>query len=385
MPRPKLSGILALALVLLAANAYAAQWQIQVVDSGGGGKYPALRIDDFGNVHAVYLNDQLSELKYAFYDHRLKQWFTMKLGDHCSGFTSMALDSQEHPHISYLESGRLKYAHFDGTTWKMEAIPLAVKLIEYYTSIALDSNGRPAISYYEILNATSPDYVLHLRTVKFNGQYWEVSTVDSALGSGKFNAMAMGSDGNLRIAYANVRDETASLRYARWNGASWDHQILQGAEGSRPSYSVNIALDKNDAPHITYTDAVNQLVKYATVSTSGNGNGKWRFETVDALSKEAFPDRNGIALDSQGNPYISYYDAGAGTLKVAHREGGEWIAETLEQSFAGFTPAIQIANGELVVAYFDTTSNSLKCARRPLQPGNTVPDGSISRLRGEKP
>jgi hypothetical protein len=374
MPRLRISRILAFGLLFVSASGYAAEWQIQVVDPGGGGKYLALRMDSFGNAHISYLNEQTHELKYVFWDHRLNRWFTMKLDNRCNGFTSLALDSQQHPHISYLEygTGRLKYAHFDGTAWKTEAVPLAVKLIEYYTSIALDSKDLPAMSYYEILNQTSPDYVLHLRTVRFNGKYWELSTVDGAAGSGKFNALAMGHDGNLQVAYANVRDETASLRYARWNGTSWNSQTLQGSERPQPMYSVNMVLGKDDVPHVTYTDAVNRLIKYATIR-----EGKWQFETVDAIAEGAFPDRNGIALDDHGNPYVSYFDSGAGSLIVARREGNKWTAEIVDNSFAGFTPSIQIANDEIVVMYYDTITNSLKCARRPLQLKSAVqPEGA---------
>src|SRR5215831_1177169 len=99
MPKLKVSGMLAIALLLLTAHSFAAQWRIEVFDAGGGGKYPGLRIDSFGNIHASYFNEPLNELKYAFWDHRLNRLFTMPLDDRCNGFTSLALDSQQHPHI----------------------------------------------------------------------------------------------------------------------------------------------------------------------------------------------------------------------------------------------------------------------------------------------
>ena len=279
MPKQKVRSVLALAVLFLPASGRELLWRIEAVDPAGGGTYSGMQVDSSGNVHASYLNEHLHELRYAFWDRQLKRWFTMKVDDSCGGFSSLALDSQQRPHISYTGyTGQLRYARFDGSAWKADAIPLPVKLVEYYTSIALDAQDRPLISYYEVLNRTNPDYVLHLRVVKFNGRFWELSTVDGATGSGKFNAMAMGSNGSVHVAYANVRAESASLRYARWDGDSWRSQTLEGVERPQDAHSVNIAIGKDGVPHITYTLA-SRLIKYGTMR-----DGKWRLETVDTVS-----------------------------------------------------------------------------------------------------
>ena len=86
---------------------------------------------------------------------------------------------------------------------------------------------------------------------------------------------------------------------------------------------------------------------------------------MDSLAKEGYPDRNGIALDDQGNPYISYYDAGAGLLKVAHRQGQKWAAEVVDRGFVGFQSSLRIDHGAIWVTYADQASGGLKFARRP--------------------
>jgi hypothetical protein len=361
-PRATRVGALTLLLAGLPAALAAADWQIQVVDPAGGGKHSNLLFDSGGNAHAVYWNEPLQQVKYAYWDRRLNKWFMMKVGERSSGYCSMALDSHQHPHVAFLD-GQLKYAHWDGTNWKTEALQVGAKLIEYYTSIALDSEDHPMITYYEVLSNSSPDYTLRLRSVKFNGQSWEVSTIDRGLGSGKFNSMAIGKDGVPQIAYANVHDETAGLRYARRNGKLWESTMLEGIEHPHFMFSIKMVVDSENIPHITYTDPGTAEVKYGRVRS-----GKWQIQVADRLAGVGFPDRNGIALDDEGNPYISYYDAGQGSLKVAHLERDKWVAETVDDTFSGFTSAIQVGNGEIVVIYFDTISNSLKCARRPLQP-----------------
>src|SRR5436190_541814 len=134
MPKQRVSNIpaivLATALLFVPASAQVA-WQIQIVDPAGGGKYSAVQVDSFGNLHASYLNEQLHELRYAFWDRLLKRWFTMKVDDSCGGFSSLVLDSQRRPHISYTSwTGQLKYARLEDASWKVDVIPLPVKLLE---------------------------------------------------------------------------------------------------------------------------------------------------------------------------------------------------------------------------------------------------------------
>lgn len=363
-------SILVSALLLSTAKSVqASHWQIQVVDQNGGGKYTSLLVDKLGNLHVSYVNDVFHHLNYAFWDHSLHKWFVMLVDSRCGGFSSMVLDSKQHAHIAYQAHGGegLRHAQWDGVSWRIDNINVSAKLTEFYTSIALEAEDHPILSYYEILRPEGDEFLLHLRMVRWTGQFWANSTIDSTSGSGKFNSMATDSDGHAHIAYANVKYEDASLRYASWNGKSWDIEVLEGAQAPYPVYSVAMVLGKKNIPDITYTEVVNHRIKYATRRT-----GKWRFEVVDSLSHEAFPDRNGIALDDNGNPYMSYYDGGRGILKMARRHGEKWTSDVVDTNFAGLTSSIQIANGEVLIVYYDSPSNSLKCARRMLEATDSI-------------
>jgi len=105
------------------------------------------------------------------------------------------------------------------------------------------------------------------------------------------------------------------------------------------------------------------LVKYATRQA-----GKWVFQPVASIVEQSYPDRNSIALDSHGNPYIGFYDGGAGAFKVSHREDGKWITETLDTGYAGYTSSMQIANDTIFLTYGDENGQLLRFARRPINP-----------------
>src|SRR5437868_6210129 len=198
----------------LAAAVKPAEWRQELIDPTANGRFSSLRIDANGNAHIAYWDGMRNQLKYSFWDHDLQKWFTQAL-DASGGYLSLALDSKGHPHISYMNysTPTLKYAYWDGSSWKKQTVHVNAKDISFYSSIALDRKDNPRISFYAYWG-TGDNYLLHLRNVSWNGQYWEAATVDSTPGSGKMNSIATDLAGIPHIAYANVTSENASLRYA---------------------------------------------------------------------------------------------------------------------------------------------------------------------------
>lgn len=345
-----------LALVLLQAEA----WQVNTVKGSIGGKFSSLRIDKLGNAHVSYCYDQQGLLEYSFWDRKLNQWFTTNVG-RCSGFTSLALDSKQRPHISSPGGdGTIMHTYWDGTAWQKQVVDVRGIVVNYYTSIVLDANDYPSISYYE--EQGRGDNRLRLRVVRWNGKVWELRTVDSDLGSGKFNSLAIDSEGRLRVAYGNVEYQNVSLRYAEWDGHAWRVEVVDSAEPKRSMWSVSMVLDGKSVPHIVYTDVQLRVIKYAT-----KVDGKWRLETVDSVAGVAYPDRNGIALDCMGIPYLSYFDSGSGVLKVAHKQGNKWLVEVVDENFAGFTSSLRLSQDGVFVTYANETGQQLKFARKSLE------------------
>ena len=93
-------------------------------------------------------------------------------------------------------------------------------------------------------------------------------------------------------------------------------------------------LDSKQRPHLAYWDSGLGVLKYATLTEKG-----WRAQIVDnAGNVGQYPS---LALDSQDNVYITYYDASSGSLKLAHKTAEPAPSVPVQKAQAAETPKEQ--------------------------------------------
>ena len=218
---------------------------------------------------------------------------------------SLALDSNDNPHISYLHPlyGWLKYAFYEGG-WKIEYVGDSSN----YTSLALNSADNPYISY---------DYGYELKYARYGWslnppqKFWLRSTVISSSSKiGEYNSIALDSSNNPHISYYHRFDDGGSLLYSHYYDGSWHYKDIDS--GGDVGQYTSLALDSSENPHISYYDAGNRELKYSYF------DGVWHTELVDDSSGDV-GQYTSLALDSNDNPHISYYDYTNSVLKYAHK------------------------------------------------------------------
>ena len=262
-------------------------------------------------------------------------------------YTSLALDAQGSPRISYNDFGTfdLKYASKSAGVWTLETVD-ASGSTGFYTSLALDTQGDPRISYYD---ATNRD----LKYVSKSGTTWTTETADATGDVGAYTSLALDPQGEPRISYFDV--DQSDLKYASKSGMVWTTETvdLDGDVGLHTS----LALDAFGNPHISYWDFTNDVLKY----TSRSG-GIWTIETVDATGRVG--QYASLELDAQGNPHISYYDETHGDLKWASKSGSIWLLETVDAAgdVGQYTSLALDALGNPRISYWDLTNDDLKVA-----------------------
>ena len=115
---------------------------IRVEDNAHNGQYISIAMDDSGLAHLAYLDSLQNNLKYAVgmdFDWTI---VTLDNSTYAGYYTSIALDENDNPNISYY-SGGLSTARYNGTDWTMETVTAEIPFGP--TSMAIDADGYAAM------------------------------------------------------------------------------------------------------------------------------------------------------------------------------------------------------------------------------------------------
>ncbi len=329
-------------------------WTIAIVDSAGwAGRYTSLALDSSGYPHISYclydmVKDTCVELKHAYQDSAGWHIEVVESGDGVGFFTSLALDSSDHPHISYGDEANddLKYAYFDGT-WHTEVVDAAIDVgVVPGSALALDSAGRPHIAYHD---STDSD----LKYGHLDGAAWVTEFVDTAGSTGIYPSLALDGNGYPHISYFNGTDW--DLKYAYWTGSAWHIETADGIDSV--GMACSLALDSAGRPHISYNDFTHSDLKYTY-----HDGAAWHNQTIDGNGNTGWA--TSLALDGLGRAHISYYDGTTEDLKYACFDGDTWQIEAVDSGgrVGEYGSLALDAAGQPHVAYYAYTGHDLKYA-----------------------
>ncbi len=275
-------------------------------------------------------------------------WYIQALdaATHASGETSLALDANGYPHISFFDVNpeALKYAVWNGSSWNIQTVTTSSSP-STYTSLALDANGDAHISYYASYG---------LSYAAWNGSSWDIQDVDGGGDVGRYCSLALDANGDPHISYYDATNH--DLKYAAWNRSRWTVETVD-SEGWVGKYT-SISLDANDYPRVSYHDWTNQDLKYAA-----RGMHTWTIQTVDRIG--AVGESTSLALAGTGYPRISYYARPPlYDLKYAAWNGTRWNIQTVDsQGMVGDLTSLALdASGYPHISYRDYTNGALKYA-----------------------
>jgi len=190
------------------AHQDASGWHIETVDSEGDVvSSTSLALDGDGYPHISYTVETLDNtyVSYAYQDASGWHIQTVESDGWVGWDTSLALDEAEYPHISYYHCGTpifcdvkdLKYAYEDSGGWHIETVDSEGD-VGHNTSLALDIDGYPHISYNEWWGTGDPKYAYQ------DGSGWHIETVDSA-SAGCCPSLALDADGYPHISYVGLK------------------------------------------------------------------------------------------------------------------------------------------------------------------------------------
>ena len=168
---------------------------------------------------------------------------------------------------------------------------------------------------------------------------------------------------NVYIAYIETKNYILKFAKAANPGVGGDFtkSNIVGSNVADAMTSIDSFFDgSNDTIGITYQDISPGNLKY--IKSTDNGATWGTPETID--SSGITGEYSSMAYDSDGIPYIVYYDTTTTKIKFAYYTGVVWVTKFIESStFVGEHPSIAIdASNGIYISCYDGFSGDLKYA-----------------------
>ncbi len=345
------------------ASAAPGIWLTETVDSTGDvGWDSSVAVDSAGRVHISYYDATNGDLRHAVNAYGTWVIETVDSTDNVGWYSSMALDSAGKQHIGYYDitNGDLKHAFINASgVWETEIVDATGDTGEFL-SLVIDSSDNLHISYYD---RTNGNLMYATKAVSApppppGSTGWSAQPVDSTGDVGWHTSIAIDGSGKAHISYYDA--DNANLKYATNATGNWEPVTLAGT-GDVGQYS-SLSIDPANRIHISYYDADNQDLKYVN-----NVSGTWMTTAETVESAGDVGADSSLIVDASGVAHIAYYDYTNGILRYAVRDTGGWALETVDSGpNVGSLNALTIdSSGDTHISYYhDIPGGDLKYAVR---------------------
>jgi hypothetical protein len=303
-----------------------------------------MAFDSQGVLHFAYYDQVAHTIKYATRSAQGAWSATRtidKTGNDVGGTLSLAIDPTDHPSIAYYDGtvGDLIYSRFDGVNWKHATLD-SKNVVGQFPSLAFDpANGQPAVAYYR---KTSAD----LRVMRSDGTTWTRTEPDTVGVIGQFPSLAFAKNGTLGVAYSDISN--GDLKYAQWNGSTWDVEVVDNRDIVA---FESLAFDAANHPAISYYDASPADLRFASKAT-----GSWVPQVLSTKGAQGL--FTNLWFDDQDQANVLYFSrkSNAVFLLFGPEDGSNWQGRTVKLTGGPQLVATVTSDGtHAAYAYFDTT------------------------------
>jgi hypothetical protein len=292
-------------------------------------------------------------------------------------YSNLAIDSTGRVHLAYFHAdlGAARHATWTGEKWAVGTIDQPGEKTETGRQIRLAAGaGKLYAAYQESVYSDTAHEAQKSEHVRFassaDGKRWTTESLDdSSFRTGDFIALGIAGDVPV-VAYYDA--DNGDLMYADRSGGKWTIEALDKSGNVGKYVSLDVSADGHK--HLAYYDAsygglkylqkgdettqIEKLAGFAEGTSDAVNVGTWTVIRAQPM---------GSADPKAVKPKIAYYDENRHRLMLAERSGADaWAMSVVDEGpFAGTDTAfLWLADGDLVLAYFDEYNLDLKLARR---------------------
>lgn len=352
-----------LSIMILQAPPFTSSWEIEVVDdSTQVGMGSSIAVDSQDNLHICYFDKQQSTLKYALWDG--ESWNCMYLNEklRTDDDSVLKIDDNDGLHIITTHGNSPGMIYFKNIDDNWTSYNLSYGAYDISMNLNLDENSIVLFSGY--------DFYIYLVNETGIGLIsgWPESLPPSHLSGG---SITVDSEGILHISfqrtisdYESQSEMYSELAYGTYIDGQWTFETFenktQDLESGRIRRNTHIALDSTGSPHICYYDGTIGAIKHSYKVES-----EWVTEIVTNGSAYDIS----MAIDSNDNICLSYFNTSKRDLRYSQNTDNEWYSITLDKGgVVGLESSIAIDSEDGVhISYYDETNEVLKHAFRTEQ------------------
>lgn len=387
-----LLGLVA-ALLLTGSGAGAAENTIRQLDNGG--RWTSLELDGNGFPVVSHYDVALGELRVVHCSHALCLTATTASSpdattNNVGERTSLALAPGNIPVATYydVDLKDLKFVHCGNPACTSPTVRFIDSIfppninIGLFSSIRINGGGNPVIAYY-----TEPYDILKLVACgnPTCGSYNDYD-VDAVAITGLYNSLALDASGVPVISY--WEQGSSNLRVVHCgNSTCTAGNVFATPDPAVASLGLytSLALDASGFPVVSYYQETGGDLKVLHCGDANCTAGNV-ISTPDASGNVG--QHTSLVLDAAGNPVVSYYDATNTALRVLHcgnpncTAGNTVTTPDAAGAVGEYTSIALDSAGNPIVSYYDATDaklNVLFCGD-PACAGTSVEVGGMTEL-----
>jgi hypothetical protein len=266
----------------------------------------ALALDRNENVHIAYANrGTVGGITYSVKTSEGWSQEVIAAGQYSISSISLALDSNDQPHIVYSHGFSLMHAAKLGGNWTFETIYTSSSIYSFSPGLAdkgLAIDGENNL--HIVFSSGYPDYDVMYATNRSG--IWESSTIDNSGYIVDDYSLSVDSVGQPHVTYEcySSSGECDGLKYAANASGIWSTSVLDYY-----AFGASLAIDKDNRLHISY-------IKGGELRYMNDRLGFWQNIVIDMISPVTY-NNSTIATDATTSAHIVYYDYILHKLKYA--------------------------------------------------------------------